>query len=81
LESMWRRIKPLEAHGRLCTNAGSPAELLAYATETTALLRLMKNELNEKRDTLCIARRLFALLRSYTVAFLRLYFLTVSESN
>ncbi|MGD2009825.1 MAG: BPL-N domain-containing protein [Desulfobacterales bacterium] len=81
LESMWRRIKPLEAHGRLCTNAGSPAELLAYATETTALLRLMKNELNEKRDTLCIARRLFALLRSYTVAFLRLYFLTVSETN
>lgn len=81
LESMWRRIKLLEARGRICTNAGSPAELLANATQTTALLRLMKNELDEKRDTLCIAGRLFALLRSYTAAFLRLYFLTVSETN
>ena len=81
LESMWRRIKPLEARGRICTDAGLSAKLLAYATEITALLRLMKNELDEKRDTLCIARRLFALLRSYTAAFLRLYFLTVSETN
>ena len=81
LESMWRRIKPLEARGRICTKAGSPSELLAYAAETTDLLRLMKNELDEKRDTLCIARRLFTLLRSYTAAFLRLYFLTVSENN
>lgn len=80
LESMWRRIKPLEARGGICTNAGSPAELLAYATQTTDLLRLIKNELDEKRDTLCIADRLFALLRIYTAAFLRLYFLTVSET-
>ena len=81
LESMWRRIKPLEARGRICTDADSPTELLAYATQTTDLLRLIKNELDEKRDTLCIARRLFTLLRSYTAAFLRLYFLTVSEIN
>ena len=81
LESMWRRIKPLEARGRICADAGSPAELLAYATQTTDLLRLMKNELDEKRDTLCIARRLFTLLRSFTAAFLRLYFLTVSETK
>lgn len=81
LESMWRRIKPLGDHGRIFINAGSPAELLAYATETTELLRLMKNELDEKRDTESIARRLFALLRSYTASFLSIYFLTVSETN
>jgi hypothetical protein len=78
---MWRRIKPLEARGRICTDTGSPIELLAYASQATDLLRLMKNELDEKRDTLCIARRLFTLLRNYTAAFLRLYFLTVSETK
>ncbi len=81
LEAMWRRIKPLEARGCRCTNAGTPAELLAYATETTGLLRLMKNELDEKRETLWIARRLFVLLRTFTAAFLRLYFMSVSETN
>ncbi len=81
LESMWRRIKPLEARDRICADADSPTELLAYAMQATELLRLMKNELEEKRDTVCIARRLFTLLRSYTAAFLRLYFLTVSETK
>ncbi|MFZ0613224.1 MAG: BPL-N domain-containing protein [Desulfobacterales bacterium] len=80
LESMWRRVKAIEDRGRLRT-AGSPAELMASATETTGLLRLLKNELDENRDTTDIARRLFALLRGYTALFLRLYFLNVSEIN
>ncbi len=80
LEAMWRRIKVLEACSRIRT-AGSPAELLARAAEITGLLRLLKNELDENRDTSGIARRLFALLRGYTALFLRLYFLSVSQTN
>lgn len=80
LEAMWHRIKALEERGRIRT-VYSPAELLASATETTGLLRLLKNELDENRDTTDIARRLFTLLRGYTASFLRLYFLNVSQLN
>jgi len=80
LEAMWHRIKALEERGRIRT-VYSPAELLASATETTGLLRLLKNELDENRDTTDIARRLFTLLRGYTASFLRLSFLNVSQLN
>lgn len=81
LESMWRRIKILETHGRICTNAGLPLRLLTYAAQTTELLRLMKNELDQKCASLPMAGSLFDLLRNYTAAFLRLYFATISATK
>ena len=81
LESMWRRIKSLEARGRVYTNNQTPADLSAWAKEITRLLRLMKNELEQNCDTLPVAGRLFTLLQKMTAAYLQMYFLTVSESS
>ena len=81
LESMWRRLKSLEAHGRLITYNWMPKDLSAWAKEITRLLRLMKNELDHNRDTLNVADRLFGLLQKTTAAYLQMYFLTVSESS
>jgi hypothetical protein len=81
LESMWRRIKSLEARGRLYTANQTPADLSAWAKEITRLLRLMKNELEQNCDTLPVAGRLFTLLQKMTAAYLQMYFLTVSESS
>lgn len=81
LESMWRRLGSLEARGRLCTDTPTTTDLVAWASEITHLLRLMKNELGQNRDTLPVAGKLFTLLQRLTAAFLQLYFLTVSEPS
>jgi glutamine amidotransferase-like uncharacterized protein len=81
LESMWRRLKSLESHGRLYTYNWAPTDLSDWVKEITRLLRLMKNELDHNRDTLHVAGRLFALLQKTTAAYLQMYFLTVSESS
>ena len=81
LDSMWRRLKSLETHGRLHMCNLTPTDLSAWAKDITRLLRLMKNELDHKRDTRHVAGRLFALLQKTTAEYLQMYFLTVSESN
>ena len=81
LDSMWHRLKFLEARGRLCTTEWTPTDLRAWATEITSMLRLMKNNLDQDHDTLPVAGQLFALLQKFTAAFLHLYFLTASEPN
>jgi len=81
LESMWRRLKVLEAQGQLSTTRWTPTDLRSWATEITSMLRLMKNELDQNHDTLALADRLFALLQKLTAAFHHLYFLTTSLPN
>lgn len=79
LESMWRRLPSLETRDRLCTHTWTSTNLVDWATEITGLLRLMKSELDQNHDSLPVAGRLFALLHTFTAAFLNLYFLTASE--
>ncbi len=78
LESMWRRLKPLEKSGRMFIEAGTQKALIADARETTALLRRLKAEIDKNNDTGDIARRLFHLLHRYSMVFLELYFRAVS---
>jgi hypothetical protein len=79
LDSMWLRLKVLEARDRLCATECASTDLRTWATEITRMLRLMKNELDQEHDTLPVAGQLFALLKKLTAAFLHLYFLNVSE--
>ena len=77
LEAMWRRLKPLEKSGRIIAEPGLPDALAAHAGETTALLRRLKAQIDEKVDTRELAARLFQLLHDYAKAFLELYFRSI----
>lgn len=79
LESMWRRLKVLEARGRIHTCSFAPSDLQAWAAEITGLLRRIKNDLDLNHDTLPAAAKLFDRLHELTAAFLQLYFLTLSK--
>ena len=74
LESMWRRLKPLEKNDRLFVAAETSQTLMADAAETTALLRRLKSDIDLGKDTRLLAGRLIHLLHRYSMSFLELYF-------
>jgi hypothetical protein len=80
LDAMWRRLKPLEKRDRIWARAGLPDLLVADACEITALLRRLKNEIDQESATDPIARTLFNLLHRNTMRFLELYFQTISNN-
>ncbi|MDP2863963.1 MAG: BPL-N domain-containing protein [Desulfobacterales bacterium] len=80
LDAMWRRLKPLEKRDRIWARAGAPDLLMADACETTALLRRLKNEIDQESVTDPIARTLFNLLHRNTMRFFELYFQTISNN-
>jgi hypothetical protein len=74
LDAMWRRLKSMEKREWIAAKAGLTDALVTDAVETTALLRRLKSELDEKKLTDPIARELFQLLHRYTMGFFELYF-------
>ncbi|MFH0726682.1 MAG: BPL-N domain-containing protein [Pseudomonadota bacterium] len=74
LDAMWQRLKSMEKKEQMVAEAGLAEALITDAVETTAQLRRLKNELDEKKQTDPIARELFQLLHRYTMRFFELYF-------
>ncbi len=81
IDAMWHRIRRLEILGRPRVFPETAKALKDSALETTALLRTMKNRLDQNKETHELAARLFDLLHHYTAAFLRMYFQTIAEPN
>jgi len=81
IDAMWHRIRRLEKHGRPRVFPETAKALRESAMETTALLRTMKNRLDQNKETHEMATRLFDLLHRYTAAFLTMYFQTLAEPN
>jgi hypothetical protein len=78
LEAMWRRLRSLEKQPRPQIAADIEEPICAWATETTRLLREIKQRLDRKEDTLQPAERLFRCLNRYAIGFFRIYFETFS---
>jgi glutamine amidotransferase-like uncharacterized protein len=81
IDAMWHRIRRLEKHGQPNVCPETAKALIEHALETTALLRTLKNRLDQKKDTQELAARLFDLLHQYTATFLEMYFQTLAEPN
>ena len=60
---------------------GQAGRLLQVASETTALLREVKRDLNEGKDTISNAKNMFEGLNRTSTLFLEIYFRTKRMGN
>ncbi|MFH1152362.1 MAG: BPL-N domain-containing protein [Pseudomonadota bacterium] len=77
LESMWKRIRPLERYGTLATNPGNMDGMVEAAGQVTRVLRQIKRDADSGQDTLPGAVALFDLLHGLSLDYFNLYFKTV----
>lgn len=80
LESIWVRIKRLEKIEQLILKSGEDRQLIAYCSETTNLLRMIKRKLDKGLDGFRLARIVFSNLIIMSKIFLNIYFKTVRTS-
>ncbi len=74
LEAMWPRIRPLEKCSQIRIQQGMAERIVHYAKDTTALLREMKHQVDQKHETVASATVVFDLLHKLSTAFFNLYF-------
>ncbi len=80
LETIWKRYARA-AKSTLFLGSSLLSGLEQDLRETVSLLRTMKRELGERRDTLHLAEKLFPLLRKETSNFLKAYFAAIQEEQ
>jgi len=76
LQALWRRLTYLEKRGFLKATAERSSLLRRYAKETTALMRQLKQQVDQACDTCGAAENLFGLLQRFAITFLEMYFQT-----
>lgn len=81
LESMWKRIKPLDKLTSLMLGPEDASRIVSYATRTTTTLREIRQRVDEKQDTLALAVQTFDLLHQLCMAFFELYFHNISKPH
>lgn len=81
IEPVWQRIRPLEKLNQMRLLPGQAGRLLQVASETTALLREVKRDLNEGKDTISNAKNMFEGLNRTSTLFLEIYFRTKLMGN
>lgn len=74
LDSLWRRIRPLEKADHVHFTPGCDAKMLRLALEITETIRTMKHRIDENLDATPQAKELFHRLQGLSKAFLQLYF-------
>ncbi|WP_022666191.1 BPL-N domain-containing protein [Desulfospira joergensenii] len=79
LESMWKRIRPLERKKYLVLTPGLYENILATASSITIELRRIKKQVDEKQDSLETAVLLFDELHILAMSFFDLYFDTLFD--
>jgi len=79
LESMWKRIKPLERRDGFEVTPGLTEEIVQYARQTTTELRKIKTDADRNEDTLDSATTAFDLLHRLSISFFSLYFQTTID--
>jgi len=76
LESMWTKVKFFERSDAMVLRSGASEQIVRYAVDTTAAIRELKIQIDEKRTSAAPAEYLFALLHKFAMAFMDMYFLT-----
>jgi len=74
LESMWKRIKPLEKRNGFKARPGLTEQIVQYAKQTTEEIRKIKTGVDNSIDTLNSATSAFDLLHRLSISFFELYF-------
>jgi len=81
LESMWKRIKPLEKRGAFEVGPGLTEQIVQYAKQTSEAIRKIKTGVDHDIDTLDSATSAFDLLHRLSIAFFELYFQAVHDQG
>jgi len=82
LESMWKRIKPLEAcHTLRAGGSGGADRMVSVARQVTALIRDIKTGIDHGQDTQGLAATLFERLHVLSTHFLDFYFQTMLDHH
>jgi hypothetical protein len=74
LESMWKRIKPLEKRDGFKVRPGLTEQIVQYAKQTSEEIRKIKTGVDYNIDTLDSATSTFDLLHRLSISFFELYF-------
>ncbi|MCP4023310.1 MAG: hypothetical protein GY729_15810, partial [Desulfobacteraceae bacterium] len=80
LESMWKRLMLLEKEKELSVESGLADRITIAAKQTTSELRRMKQQLDQKQDSLKTAIIIFDLLHTLSIGFFDLYFATLANN-
>jgi glutamine amidotransferase-like uncharacterized protein len=74
LEAMWKRLKYLDCRKDVGSGQGEPDEIISALKRTTDLLREIKKGIDQREDTIGLAKALFPNLKRLTSDFLTFYF-------
>jgi hypothetical protein len=74
LDSLWRRVRPLEKADHVHFTPGCDAKMLRLALEITGTIRALKQRVDENLDATPQAKELFHRLQGLSKAFLQVYF-------
>lgn len=77
LESIWKRMRPLEKQKALVVTPPVYDRIVRASAQMTAELRKMRRQIDENRDSLDTAVAVFDLLHVLAVSFFELYFDTM----
>jgi hypothetical protein len=80
LEAVWKRIRSLEKKPGLYFRPGANREITQAAAGITLLLRRIKQDLDQNRDTYVLAERTLGQLRTLAAQFLSFYFTTLNHT-
>jgi hypothetical protein len=80
LEALWKRLKFLEKK-TLCLDPGISERITTAAGRTTIELRRIKQQVDEKKESIETAIVIFDLLHILSISFFELYFSTLSHEK
>jgi glutamine amidotransferase-like uncharacterized protein len=81
LESMWKRIKPLEKQDVLNLSTRSAEQMIQTARLITTLLRKIKTGVDNHQNTCDLAASAFDLLHKLSISFFDLYFQSLTKTT
>jgi len=81
LESMWKRIKPLEKRDAFEVRSGLTEQIVQYARKTTESIRKLKTGADHNMDTLETATSAFELLHGLSISFFEFYFQAAIDNS
>jgi len=81
LESLWKRIKPLEKKNSLTVYPGMVNQLTYLAEQMTRQIRGIKKDVKHHKDTLEQATHLFENLQQLSITFFGLFFQSIKQTG